>query len=124
MASGISRPGGDDRAGTTLTAGGIFADERCRHTAAVDHRHFDAGRIVDHVAVGQDQPVRSKNESRAASLPLPRLTSPRAPNPLMHLDIDYRRTYALDCARDRGRIGIKQRGIRRTGSILPMVLNR
>ena len=86
----------------------IVADHRRRHAPPVCERYGNAHRIMHHVAVSKDQSVGRKHESRAAALPLTRLSRSRAPSRLMHLNIHHRRAHAFNRTSDSRRIRVEQ----------------
>src|SRR6266550_2639241 len=71
-----------------------------RPTALVAERDVDLRRIVDHVAVRENEPVGRKHESRAVTGNLSRRASPPL-HPTPHFHTDDRRTNSLRRPRHR-----------------------
>ena len=79
---------------------GIVAHQLGAHTAPVAERDVDLRRIVDHVAVRENEPVGRKHESRAVTGNLSRRASPPL-HPTPHFHTDDRRTNSLRRPRHR-----------------------
>jgi hypothetical protein len=80
---------------------------------------------MHHVAVGQDQSIRSEYESRSSSVPLPWFSRACPSGILVHFNIHHRRTHALNRASHRTGVSV-QKGIvadalRRRGRFLRAV---
>jgi hypothetical protein len=91
----------------------VLADEVGLALAAIRQCHVDAGRILDDVAVGEDEPVGGKDEPRSGTC-LSRRSGGGAR--LSDVDADDGRGDALDGVDDGSRIGVEKLVI---GSLLP-----
>jgi hypothetical protein len=71
---------------------------------------------MHHVAVGENQPVRSEHESRAAALAFARFAG-TASRRLRNIDLHYRRADLFGSVHYRPGIGIEQGGV--AGNVPP-----
>ena len=86
----------------------VCADEMRVRVPAIGQRDFNLVRAVDHVAVGQDEPVRRDDESRAAAASL----VPRASCPAFtHINLHHRRADRICRVDDGIGIRVQQRSI-------------
>src|SRR5262249_12796249 len=82
-------------------SGGIFA--------AVREVNGDSARVVNNVAVRQNEPIRRDHEP--GSVPAEFALSTSCPDALFNVDINYGRSHARDCADYRARIRVEQVGV-------------
>jgi hypothetical protein len=85
----------------------ILTDQIGGSLPAVRQHHLDVRRLLDHVAVGENQPVGGEDESRAGA-GLRRRTASWAGSSLPNVHRHHRRCHQLDRTGDGAGIGVEQ----------------
>src|SRR5439155_7028994 len=89
---------------------GIVANHIASKRTAIGQHDSDPIRVIDNVAVGEDQAVRRKNEPRSTSAILaPTTARCRGARTTSHVDLDDGRADHLDGPNHRARIRIQKR---------------
>ena len=85
----------------------ILSDQYRATASAIGKGQRNLRRMVNHMAVGQDQPIGSKDETGARPL----VARPIAPACALNVDLHQRAAHPLDRLRYRARVVIQQIGI-------------
>ncbi len=85
----------------------ILADEHRAASAAIGKGERNLRRLVNHMAIGQDQAIGSKYETGARTL----LARPIGPARTLHVDFYQRSAHPLDRLRHRAGVVVQQIGV-------------